>query len=177
MSENFLILVAVLQDLNFFRVIRGKVRMENIVHPQTGVNIRKLFDEFPDKIELRFSVHKAEEIASHLMLLPERKVSLDDAPVWTMHPLRIDERSSVLLQNPDILSGVLVVSVEMEADNIRLGDGFLFDLCINAGLFQPAVRMLRSGPPDIRRLRLHDIFLAKPCECFLQHRHGLVTTL
>lgn len=70
MSENFLILVAVLQDLNFLRVIRGKIRMENIMHPQTGVNIRKLFDEFPDKIELRFSVYKAEEIASHLMLLP-----------------------------------------------------------------------------------------------------------
>ena len=70
MSENFLILVAVLQDLNFFRVIRGKIRMENIMHPQTGVNIRKLFDEFPDKIKLRFPVYRAEEIASHLMLLP-----------------------------------------------------------------------------------------------------------
>ena len=81
MSENFLILVAFLQDFNFLRIIRGKIRMENIVHPQTGVNIRKLFDEFPDKIELRFSVYKAEEIASHLMLLPERKVSLDDAGI------------------------------------------------------------------------------------------------
>ena len=52
------------------------------------------------------------------MLLPERKVRLDDAPIRAMHPFRIDKRPSVLLQNPDILSGMLIVSVEMEADNI-----------------------------------------------------------
>ncbi len=80
--------------------------MENIMHPQSCVNIRKIFNKFPDIIKLCFSIDKAEEIAPYFFLFSERKVGLNDTAVGAMHPFRINQGPSVFFQAFNVHAGM-----------------------------------------------------------------------
>ena len=68
--KDFFIFVAFLDDLNLLVIIRCEVGMENVVHPQSGVDVRQVFDKFPYVVELCLAVYEAEEVAADLFLFP-----------------------------------------------------------------------------------------------------------
>ena len=95
--KDFFILVAFPDDLNLLVIIRCEVGMENVVHPQSGIDVRQVFDKFPYVVELCLAVYEAEEVAADLFLFPQREMSLDQAAVRAVHPLGVDERAAELL--------------------------------------------------------------------------------
>ena len=95
--KDFFIFVAFLDDLNLLVIIRCEVGMKNVVHPQSGVDVRQVFDKFPYVVELCLAVYEAEEVAADLFLFPQREMSLDQAAERAVHPLGVDERAAVLL--------------------------------------------------------------------------------
>ena len=95
--KDFFIFVAFLDDLDFLVIIRCEVGMENVVHPQSGVDVRQVFDKFPYVVELCLAVYEAEEVAADLFLFPQREMGLDQAAERAVHQLGVDERAAVLL--------------------------------------------------------------------------------
>ena len=76
-SEDSLISIALSDHLNLFFVVRRKIRMKDIMHPKTGIDIRQLLDKFPYIIELCLAIYKTEELAANLLFLPKGQMSLD----------------------------------------------------------------------------------------------------
>ena len=62
--------VAFFDDFDLFGVIWCKIAVENIVHPEVGVNIGQLFDELPYKIQLAFPVDETKEVAGDAFFFP-----------------------------------------------------------------------------------------------------------
>lgn len=121
--------------------------MENIMHPKGGVDIRQLFDKFPHIIKLALSIDKAEEIATHSFFFPHGQMGLYQAAEGAVQPFRIDQRTVEPAQEVNVLSGMGIITIVMEGDNIRKRYGMFFYFRINSGLFQPAVRIVGTGSP------------------------------
>ena len=69
-SPNIPVLIAGTDHFNLLRIIRGEIRMENIMHPKAGIDVRFILDNLPYDMVLALPIHKAEEIAADPFPLP-----------------------------------------------------------------------------------------------------------
>ena len=53
--------VQLFDDFDLIGIVGGQVVMEDVVHPQPGVDIRQVLDKLPDKVKLGLPVDEAEE--------------------------------------------------------------------------------------------------------------------
>ncbi len=98
---------------------------------------------------------------------------LNYAAKGSVHPFCVEKGTPVFFQQFDILHTVGIVAVKMEGNYVGKLDCPFLDFCVNPRLFEPSLRMIRTGSPHVCRKRLFYVALAKPFEHVFHHRHRL----